>query len=280
LYENQFTAHTLSGLLGSSLAETLHSVNLGDCGIGSEELSALASIRNLNGLQNLDISSNVLRSRSIRTLLKRDWPALASLHLFRNRFGPDTGRDIAMSRNLRNLRVLNLSANGAFGDDGLSELSRSTELPCLSSLFVGHCRIGGAGLAALFGSELSDRLTRLHVYGMAADRDPLAVLGAAELPSLRSLGLARNRIGEPELISLLAADWAPRLTHLDLDTNVINAAAAERLATTTRLPAIECLYLCDNPIPPASQEHLRARFGDRVILDATGVRYTSHWSVI
>ena len=154
---------------------------------------------------------------------------------------------LAGVRTLANLRTLALRNNEQPDVDslhahGVEQLARSTNFPHLKRLDLAGHRMGVAGLRAVLGGPLSERLTELDLsnndLGGGGERwaADLADLAGRRRPLLRRLALGgrRNRVSRQTVADLLA--WVGRgdVRTLDLTRAVLTPAVH---AAVLRSPA-------------------------------------------
>src|SRR5262249_26312197 len=98
-------------------------------------------------------------------------------------------------------------------------------------------------------------------------------LAQSEWPTLHTLGLGCNNIGDEGVIALAGSTGLPALKTLFLNSNQIGAAGAQALADSPALADLEWLFLGFNsPLNHDSRANrqarraLRQRFGKRLLL--------------
>ena len=162
--------------LGATRPPALDELELGDVGVGSSGLAALArstllgrlrvlrlphnffgaagvraltAVPHLERLEVLDLSSNSLEVEAMSALTSVAFAALRTLDLTCNRLGSEGVRALTRARGLAELRELDLTAN-SIGDEGAALLAGAAHLPRLRVVRVDHdTTISAAGLARL-----------------------------------------------------------------------------------------------------------------------------------
>ncbi|MFO0929279.1 MAG: TIGR02996 domain-containing protein [Gemmataceae bacterium] len=142
---------------------------------------------------------------------------------------------LLQSPQLRQLRVLNLAANG------LQPEAADPLMLCqvrLRELTLWGNRLGDEGVGRLAVSDVLRELRKLDLRGNeVGDGGAVALARSQRLASLQELNLADNRIGPLGALALARSAWADQLTSLTL---------------------------WGNPIGPEATDQIRARLGSRV----------------
>ena len=220
------------------------------------ELFALAPIRRLE----FWLKYRHRRSSRCPELLR-----VTELMTDRAGFEDDELQHLFASPYLQNLEVLDLPAdddNGHIGPGGIELLTNSTALPALR-----HLDLSGnwAGLGGYGDSDWAATLAAGPVFGRL------------EFLSLHGTGLNAEGVGH-----LARSPAVANLKHLDLSRNYIGSDGAEALIGSPYLDGLRVLDLreCEPEaryaddgelIPPELTDRLRAKFGDRVLLDGKAV---------
>jgi uncharacterized protein (TIGR02996 family) len=226
----------LQKLVASPFLTGLRSLAVRSSGVGAAGVEAITRSPTLGGLTRLDLSDGAIDAEAaVELLFLLERMPLTALILRRNALGEDGAHQLAETAPARSLGVLNLAGN-AIATGGAAALASSPELAGLWKLSLWDNDIELAGAQAIAGSRY---LAGLRVLDLGAN--PVGDEGAAAvaaMPGVRLLGLAHAGIGDAGAAAL--ADRAPELASLDLRGNPLGAGAVARL---------------------------RARFGDRVLVD-------------
>jgi uncharacterized protein (TIGR02996 family) len=269
----------------------LTTLDLGDCHLSDNDVSALAHSARLGGLRALLLNWPGLTPDSLPPLLSSTHlDGLSALQFCSHPGVGDQFRAAVASCRLR-LEILDLCGNSV-GDAGAEALAAAPALRDLAALNVRWCGVGTAGVRALGNSPHLTRLTWLDLGHNPLEHEAVAALAQApsldrlvhldlrwtdltedkigvlvrspRLPSLRELELVSNRIGDAGVRSLAASPWVGKLSVLDLWGNQIGDAGARALAASPHLDRLRSLNLGHNHITKAGEGVLRRRFGNRL----------------
>ncbi len=234
-------------------------------------LRALFASNHLRSLRRLDLP-DVIPSDKEALLLARS-PALSSIER------------LDLSRNVPDSRPDRICKQGA------RALADSPFVGSLKELYLQNHEIGDAGAVALAQSKTLEQLTTLNLANNTIHVEGLKALLTADLPSLRYLNLAGNKIegyllfdieswnakGQLTTLNLSSMELGDEgveylarsaalesLTTLILNQNWIRGRAANRLLKSRYLEKLRRIQLEGNLIDELSQEKLRDRHGDRV----------------
>jgi uncharacterized protein (TIGR02996 family) len=208
---------SLAELVESPVLARLRGIDLPAHRLSVKELQLLLSSPHLSGLQELDISSCLLR-------MLLGWPGLGRLThlgLESNALNEDDVRELARCRHLTGLRTLNL-ANNQLGDGAAAALARSCHLGSLCALDLTGNRIG--------------------------DRGAIALVSSPGLPRLRALYLSNNRVGDKGARALARLTGLGRLSCLCLDSNSIQSAGEAALRKSAASAVIHLEWPTSLPV--------------------------------
>ena len=99
-----------------------------------------------------------------------------------------------------------------------------------------------------------------------APRATKVLAGSHALAGVRSLNLARCRVGDKGVRHLTRAKFWPNLVELDLRANPVSAPGVRHLLDAPVPPDLTALLLDGHNLDGTSRADLRRHFGDRVIL--------------
>jgi uncharacterized protein (TIGR02996 family) len=231
-------------------------------------LAAAPALARLEGLQ-LDYTGRCPRGALARLLASPYLTRLTSLEIKQLERPLACLRVLAAAPALAGLRHLGLQYN-RLGPAGAEVLAQSKYLANLTSLDVGDTHLGDGGALALARSPFLGRLEHLDVSwkNRLTAAGVRALLTSRRLPSLKSVRLQKNPIGDAGARALVA--W-PGLKHatgfLDLADCGIGPEGAAALAACPHLERVIGLGLGDNPIGDA---------GARALAGATHLRRLRH----
>jgi uncharacterized protein (TIGR02996 family) len=152
-----------------------------------------------------------------------------------------------------------------YGSGGLwHDLGSCTWLGRVRTLDLEKNDLGDVDLEALAGSpHLGELATLLLWHNQVGDPGLLALLQAS-LPRLTRLDLSSNLITDLGAGALARSPLLALLNMLDLTANQVTDAGALALAGSPRAAKLNLLELAKNPITLATQNTLRERFAGRV----------------
>lgn len=238
----------LQAVLRHPVSLRLRELELCRTGIGGNGVEELCSSPNLGELEALRLDDNDLGANGTSFLCgARHLTALKRLSLSGNRIPERGARDIARSPHLRNLVELDLSFN-PLGFDGGLELARSPHLTQLRLLDLSYAQLPTGLIRPLAESPLFDSLTHLRLGNnnlQAAGVEAL-VRGRMTMPSLVSLHLGGNEIGDEGAKVLATWPALSRLRHLLLRTNGLRAFGLRPLLFSNHLGRLTTLDLRGN----------------------------------
>jgi uncharacterized protein (TIGR02996 family) len=251
------SAHRLAG---SRLLPRLRRLELnGTVGPEVVGIPVLGESPAVAGLRVLDLGECAHDDDLLESLAEsKPWPALESLNLYRNLFGPAGLRALAQAPILSTLRHLGL-ARGLFHDPGVREILRSphvgrlrhlnlsenalhsavikdlTEVQWenLEILDLSSNELGPSAIRHLAGSPQLRNLRRLDLGGnhKLTDKDARELARSEHLGRLRVLGLGFWKLGKRGVESLAGAAWLPNLARLDLMSLDAGKAGLQALRT-------------------------------------------------
>jgi uncharacterized protein (TIGR02996 family) len=242
---HKLDAAELATLAASPHLGRLVSLALSDQPLGPRGMAALANLPRLTTL----VAGNArLGERGLAALLNSALAErLTELRLPSNGLKATALRSLAAAGRPFPLACLELD-NNPFGDDGAELLARAP-LPRLARLFVGRCKIGPAGVAALGASRQFDNLATLDVSGNPLGPEGVRALAAApHLGGLRCLQLGGCKVGLEGVEALAASPLLARLTSLALWRNALKDAGVQALAESPGLSGLLALGLGKNSI--------------------------------
>jgi uncharacterized protein (TIGR02996 family) len=191
---------------------------------------------------------------------------------------------------LRHVGFVRLSA------DECGRLADEPLLLRLRSLYLQIYEMRGGGLDRLLTSPHLANLQRLDIPGTESlyqgpeERCPpgegwvmnTARVGllthSSHLQNLRELSLPRHVLDVNAVELLAGSATLAELTHLDLYENSLRDAGALALASSQYLKRVEVLDLRWNAIGPSGRAALRARFGERVVLEPEEEAAGEEWA--
>jgi Ran GTPase-activating protein (RanGAP) involved in mRNA processing and transport len=268
------------------LLERIDYLDLGVNYLGDERVGTLARSEHLRGLRGLGLSFNALTNAGLQAVLDAGpWPRLTALDLQGNSHLSGRGAVLlARSRALPALESLDLRDN-LVDETGAWSLANSKGQPRLADLALAGNPLGDRGGRALALSPLLPRqLARTGVLDLratalgpagvqdlvAADHLREAVvlnlnrnqindagvvaLSVAELPRLRELHLAGNKVTDEGAAALAGAEYLGRLRVLDLADNLLSAGGRVALMSSPYWHWRTDIDVTDNRPPPALDE--------------------------
>lgn len=219
----------------------------------------------ISSLRHLNLSGNILHDTSIDHLLQSaELDQLESLNLSNNRFSHAALTKFASHNYLTGLRTLNLSVtwgHNAFDSASIETFAHSTCSPHLQTLAVaGHERIAGEGLMALLNAPQRSALSTLDVSGCGIETHALKPITHTQGPTLSSLNLRYNNLGQAQIIPWDTLAWMRSLRELNLAYNPLGDANIKHLLTCEHLDELEILYLYNVNLSASTLLHvLQAR---------------------
>jgi uncharacterized protein (TIGR02996 family) len=160
------------------------------------------------------------------------------------------------------------NTSGSLGAEAARSLATSPELGRLATLGLCGHHVGPEGLEALLTSPQLASLTRLDLRNnKLRAKDICAVSPSPHRAGLASLDLGGNPIGNRGCQALAGWDCLGPLQQLGLAGCEIKDAGGVALAGSPHLAHIERIDLTDNPLGAEGLRALRARFGERMILE-------------
>lgn len=234
-----------ANLAGASWLSNLAGLSLVNCGVGPEGMDALAhhAVASESRLQLLDLGMGQY------TL---------------NRIGAGGAAALAGAPLFANLRRLSLSFNG-IGDEGATALAGSRSMRSLEYLTVFANGIGDSGCADLSRSEALESCRSLDLRGNAIGYSGIDAMCRWHPPSLCSLALGGNPIGDRAVRALAASPLPGQLDALDLsDCQLTDDAVGALLGCGQLAGRLERLNLRFNQFSESAVTRLKERFGDVV----------------
>jgi Leucine-rich repeat (LRR) protein len=236
---------------------TLDSLFLDECDLTEEGVNSI--VKNVN-LKSLSLSNNNISPEA--TIIFPEDSQLESLDLSQNTLYDETVFEITK---LKNLKLLNLHSNN-IDDDGVLALSQMTSL---KTLILGQNKITGLGLGYLLGSKSIEYLNLFN--------NKLEFNSSDSLPEnhiLTSIDLTSNRLSDrcESVLKSLAA--IPTLKSLDLSFNRIGETGLNIL-NQYRSKALDDIYLLDNPVfkkRKTSNDQLEQRMSEILLEDKSKKR--------
>jgi hypothetical protein len=223
--------------------------------VPTEAMAALAACRYLGGVRKLTLDENLLNDGGADALAGAPWlRKIEELSITKHPNLSGTGFALlaAQLRCVRRLYVAHCTLR-AIGGRGLA----AGPLP-LEDLYLDTCRIEEAGAAAIFGSKILDRTTRVKInYDLLGSALPCLTPRA----NLRALELPRCSISTESVAAFARGGCHPALTLLDLSDNLLEDPAASALASSSAFPVLEKLDLRANQLGPLGVGALGASSG-------------------
>ncbi|EAR84300.2 LRR, typical subtype protein (macronuclear) [Tetrahymena thermophila SB210] len=169
---SSITDNSLQILAYSPYLTNLKYLDLSDSFITDEGLSTFVQSKNSKQLETLILYGNVqVGSDSLRSIaLSKECRNLQVLDL-RSTYISDTGfKEFCESQNLQNLRILNLSMNiEAITDETIVCLSLSKRIKSIEHLLLANCMITDEGIEALCKSSNFSKLKELDISNDSKD---------------------------------------------------------------------------------------------------------------
>ena len=208
-------------------------LNYGDGGLAL--IKGLAAHPAWKALRTLRAHKNDAKAKGLKALVKaKKTAAFTELDLGYNGLNSEDFAALAAAPWLDGVRALTVKYNDARVEGGRALLA-SPRLHALERLDVGANEIGDEGLAALFANPAVTSLAHLECEGNG--QPPLVTVeGAARLgawpgaTSLRTLNLAKNKLGDEGLAALLKGEHLAGLRALDVQYNDCTPKLAASLA--------------------------------------------------
>lgn len=253
------------------ISRSLHTLRVGECGLGDEGLTILSHAPWLAQLDELDLSQNKLSAQGLDALSRQQWLSLKRLDLSGNLINGHGLRCLSVAAPiLEQLRLISArlspQALEAFGqgfarlerlelgamlnDAALIHWAHQRCLPRLSALILRNNRFGPLGAAALANSQMIEPLKVLDLsFNAISDRGLEAISARAGL-GLDKLALEGCAISAAGARALAQADWLERLTELDLRRNALGGVGVELMLSQQTPLALRTLHLSSNQIGP------------------------------
>jgi uncharacterized protein (TIGR02996 family) len=201
-------------------------------------------------LRRLDMSYNYLLADGLLELIGSPlMKRLESLEIQANEVGPEAVAALAASRNVRNLKLLDVSGTTAYDDRpkltsaAAEAIANSANLKNLEHLVLTFCAITAPGAVALAKTT--------------------------KLKSLKTLCLSNNPVCDRGARAFAASPLLGQLETLDLSACSVTAAAAKAFARSKTAGDQLNLDLALNAVGEEAADALRERFGERVTLQAS-----------
>jgi uncharacterized protein (TIGR02996 family) len=256
----------LGTLTEEDAAFELEELNLGDCGLDSDNVRRLAAWPGLASLTSLCLRNNGLRVISGEHLAASPHlTRLTHLDLCGTGIGVRGIRALAAAPGLAGLRRLEMSGD-AIGVNGLRAVLDSPNLQGLTSLNLGNNNLSDAGLALLGGWA---GLARVRVLGLASnsvtDGGVKSLTSSPDLGSLIELNLSSNTfVGDESARSLAACSGLKRLRVLNLSANyTLTDDGVKALVESPHLDGLRELAVEGVLMRPGTQKRLETRFPPR-----------------
>jgi uncharacterized protein (TIGR02996 family) len=153
------------------------------------------------------------------------------------------------------------------GRAGVRRLLSEPGLEYVTSLRLGYTRCGDGGAIALAESNQLRRLTLLTLNnnGISAV-GARALAGSVHLGRLMRLELCRNPLGDDGARALAHSPHLSELVELTLASCGIGNRGGVGFVDTTQREKLKFLDLSDNPLGHSTRKELRERYGTRVLL--------------
>jgi hypothetical protein len=218
----------------------------------------------VSGLTSLTLYDS-RRDEGVDALARAPLSRLHRLYLSESQVGAAVVRALVDSPRLGSLRELLWSFRASAGTG--AALAGCAGLSRLRELTLRALTLDDADCAALAASPHVGALTRLSLRENGLTDARLTVLlRAAWLPAVRELRLAWNQITDRGVVALAACPALSRLRVLDLHRNPITGVGGDALAASPYLGRLTRLALPYGTINAKSQERLRERFGNALVL--------------
>ncbi len=216
------------------------------------------------GLSSLVICAE---DEDVAALANGNFPKLHRLFLFDCRAGAAGVVALVDSVRLRSLRELHLFGRSFDSSGAGAALANCAGMERLQALTLTDAHLDDADCTALAASPHVSQLTRLKLLASGVTDSRLRVLlSAVWLPRVRELSLPVNQITDRGLGAIAACPALSRLRLLDLECNPISSAGAAALANSPYLGRLSRLVLPTSRINRKTQDQLRERFGNALVL--------------
>jgi uncharacterized protein (TIGR02996 family) len=166
----------------------------------------------------------------------------------------------------QNLHELHLISDHAVGNDGI--LALTANLPSsLRVLTYSGVEVHATGLEALAQAKQLTGLRRLNLSQNTLSPRAVKVLSASpSLAGLRSLILFKCHLGDKGIRHLTRSKFWRNLTELDLRENPIPLLGFRYLMDAAVPPDLTALVLDERQVGRETQNELRKKFGERLVL--------------
>jgi uncharacterized protein (TIGR02996 family) len=178
----------------------------------------------------------------------------------------DVTRRLTATGALRHLTELHLHSEYSLGNEGVFALAVDLP-PGLQDLTCSYVGVKADGVEAIARAEQLTSLRRLNLSQNQLSPRAAKVLAASRsLVGLRSLILNKCRLGDKGVRHLIRSKFWRNLVELDLRDNPISRAGVGYLLDAAIPPDLTALVLDYEQIGTASQNELRKKYGERLVL--------------
>ena len=182
-------------------------------------------------LQELDLSCNYISSEdflNINTFLLSRMEKITILHLSNCGIGDEGAREIANSKNMENIKELNLSDNEGIGDEGVRVIAKSEYLKNLIILDFSCNAISSEGAIAIADSENISKLKELNLsFNEIGDQGVITIVNSQNMKNLTILFLWETQIGDVGARAITESEYLKNLIELDISWNSVSDATKD-----------------------------------------------------
>jgi uncharacterized protein (TIGR02996 family) len=230
-------------------------------------LQALAGWSGMARLCSLRLSGNDVRRGGLRALLRsKHATGLKELALRGNGLTGQAMQELGAARAGLQLDVLDLGEN-LLREVGAAYLARAPCLRELKALALDRCEMEVSAARELARAPFLDSLRRLNVNHNSFGLEGLRALLDKKPPSLHTLELANNDLGDEAGSRLAESPASDTLLEVNLALNELGGPAAKALAESNHLQNLLVLWLGDNPIDKSAAAALtRSPLGKRLAI--------------
>lgn len=233
----------------------------------------LADSPSIAGLEELQLWNCNLRTAGARAIARS--PHLAALRSLalggghghtQNEIGAEGCAALAETSALPRLESIELGFNHV-GDSGWRCFVDSGKLVRLVEISLVGCQFSDASIVPMFTkTPRLDALTHLNLSFNKLGPASAKALASARLPSLRTLTLTGNSIGDRGVAALADAPWIAQLDELVLERIGMTDTGVEALLQSPHLDGACRIHCTDQGghLSAESLSRLQERFGDRI----------------
>jgi len=239
----------IEGLLETPGLERLRGLHLSELNLTCQQSRLLADCERLQGLTHLGVSQNKIGADGVAAIV--DSPHLQNLHwldLADNELGQEAIDRLQEWSPLDQLRFFDIGGNDALVRGG-ADLFETRELPQLEMLSA--WQVGGADelIQALAAATHLKNLSHLLLARNRLDDEPVvSLLCSPVMQRVQVLWLEYNWLGNETAVALAESPYSRHVEDLNLGYNAIGNDGAIALAESTELHRLNALNLRMNPL--------------------------------